>query len=299
MEEFSSNKSTRPIAIVSQLLQLITSMHHIDDLFAWLAATMVEHFNMLSVQIWAVQASRTGSVRRKLRASSSRHSSQAINILESVEVKVFVERMLRERRGILSIPVVSTFSRYQATIFAQQDCLYWTAYFLSKDVFLPPTQKEPEREEVPTPLQVLFSFFTQAPLQPAHARAVSFLIEQALRIAISHGLLSTESEEREDSLQLDIATLIPERIQTTKIEQGENPFSHAVVIPERRSRQLYDLIDGKKNIQELQLLMRVEQKVFWELLQTLVLNSYINVREVNGKIVETPTSSRKTQDASG
>ncbi len=280
MEEFSSNKSTRPIVIVSQLLQLITSMHHIDDLFAWLAATMIEHFDMLSVQIWAVQASRTGSVRRKLRASSSRHSSQAVNILESVEVKVFVERLLRERRGILSVPVASTFSYYQATLFAQQDCLYWTAYFLSKDMFLPLTQKEPERDEVPTPLQVLFSFFTRTPLQPAHARAVKFLIEQALRIAISHGLLSTESEKREDPTQVDITTLIPERIQTTKIEQSENPFNSAVVIPEKRMRQIYSIIDGKKNIEELVSLTQIDRKEVLNVLQSLREKGYIKINEV-------------------
>jgi hypothetical protein len=300
MEDFPShenlsNKSTRPIVIVSQLLQLVTSMHHIDELFTWLATTMVERFSMISVQIWAVQAYRTGGGRRKLRASTSRHPSQALQVLESAEVRVFVERMLREQRGILSIPVSSTFSHYQATIFAQQDCLYWTAYFLSNNVLLPPPQEQPEKEEVSTPLRMLFSFFSQKPLQPSHARAVSFLIEQSLRIAIGRGLLSHEPEKPVDGDKTKFGHLIPEHIQMGKIEQGDNPFTHAVVIPEKRSRQIYNLIDGKKNIQELMLLMQIDQKECLEILKILLLNGYIAVREISGDLVEVSTFSQRVK----
>jgi hypothetical protein len=291
MEDFPShenlsNKSTRPIVIVSQLLQLVTSMHHIDELFTWLATIMVERFSMISVQVWAVQAYRTGGGRRKLRASTSRHPSQALQVLESAEVRVFVERMLREQRGILSIPVSSTFSHYQATIFAQQDCVYWTAYFLSNNVLLPPPQEQPEKEEVSTPLRMLFSFFSQKPLQPSHARAISFLIEQSLRIAMSHGLLSTTAEKPEESVQVTFAHLIPERIQTTEIEQAENPFNSAIVIPEKRMRQMYSIIDGKKNIEELTFLTHMSRKEVLETLQSLLSKGYIKLREVGGNPID-------------
>jgi hypothetical protein len=285
-DENLSNKSIQPIAIVSRLLQLVTSMHHIDELFTWLTTIMVEHFSMISVQIWAVQVYSIGGARSKLRASASRHPSQALQMLESIEVRVFIERMLREQRGILSLPVNSTFSHYQATILTQQDCWYLTAYFLSKDVLLPPPQKQPEKEEISTPLQILFSFFTQKPLQPSHARAVSFLIEQSLRIAISHELFSTTPEKAEEGIPSAFAHLIPERIQTTKIEQSENPFNNAIVIPEKRMRQTYSIIDGKKNIEELIFLTQMSRKEVLEVLQSLLSKGYIKIRELGGNPID-------------
>jgi hypothetical protein len=194
MKDFSSNdaltrKNIGPIVIVSQLLQLMTDMQHSDELFAWLASTVVEQFGVVSAQTWAIQAYSDRGSRTKLRASASRHPSQASRVQESAEVKVFIERMFLEQRSILSIPVNNMFSQYQATIFAQQDCLYWTTCFLSNDELLPPPQNNSVREEVATPLQMIFSFFTKDPLQPSDVRAIRFLLDQALRLATSKGLL--------------------------------------------------------------------------------------------------------------
>src|SRR6266581_3457706 len=125
MDDFSSNdpfsnKSIRPIALVSQLLPLVAKMHHIDELFMWLATIMIEHFGVVSAQVWAVQAYSTEMLRSKLRASISQRPFQALQVVESAEVRVFVERMLRDQRGLLTIPVTRMFSQYQATVFAQQ-----------------------------------------------------------------------------------------------------------------------------------------------------------------------------------
>ena len=296
MEKNPSNsnltgKSMRPIAIVSQLLRAVANMHHIDELFTWIADILVQSFDVVFVQLWANQAYSTGISRRKVRASTSQNPFQALEVFEGVEFRTYIERMLREQQGILSIPVTRIFSQYQAGILAQQNCLYWTMYFISQDVFLPPPQRHPEEEEVPTPLQMIFSFFTRQPLQVSQARAISFLIEQAFRIAIGHGLLSRSSEKLEEVSQSTFASLIPERIQTIKIEQGENPFNSAIVISEKRSRQMYSLIDGKKNVKELTVLMQMNQKEAVKMLQSLFSQGYIKIREVGGKSVEISTFS--------
>ena len=277
-----SNRHIRPIAIVSQLLQLVTSMHHIDELFAWITSILVQRFGVVSAQLWANQANSKGGVRCKLRASASQNPFQALQTFEGIEMRTFIERIVREQRGILSIPVTSIFSQYQAAALVQQNCQYWTICFFNKDVFLPSPQRHPEKDEVPTPLQMVFSLFTQQPLQSSQARAISFLIEQSLRIAISHGLLSKTAEKSQAAIQSTFASLIPERIQTTEVEQAENPFNSAIVIPEKRNRQVYNLIDGKKNIEELTLLVRVSRKEILEILQSLLAKGYIKVREVGG-----------------
>lgn len=294
MEDFPSDsnlpgKSVRPIVIVSQLLQLVASMHHIDELFTWIADILVQRFDVVSVQVWANQAYNAGVSRCKVRASASQNSFQALQVFDGAEIRTFVERMLREQRGTLSIPVTSIFSQYQAAVLAQQGCRYWTMYFISQDVLLAPPQRHSEKEEVPTPLQMIFSFFTQQPLQVSQTRAISFLIAQSFRIAISHELLSKTSEKAREGSQASqaaFAHLIPELIQVTEIEQGANPFNTAIVIPEKRSRQMYNFIDGKRNIKELTLLMQMNQKEILETLQSLLVNRYIKIRDVGGNYVE-------------
>jgi hypothetical protein len=294
MAERSSNgryaaKNVRPIAIVSRLLQAVATMNHIDELFIWMANSMVERFDVVAVQIWALQAYSSGEVSGRLRASVSQHVFQDVQVFESAEVSTFVEKKLRQKQGILSIPVSNLFSRQYAALLVKQGCCYWTMYFLSKDVFLPPPQKHSERGELHTPLQMMFSFFTREPLQPAHTRAISFLVEQSLRIALSHGLLSTTSEKIKEAFPFTLAHLIPEHIQATEVEQSAHPFSSAVVIAEKKVRQMYNLIDGKKSVEEMMALMHVDKKEALVILQSLLAKRYILLREVDGDFVELST----------
>ena len=164
-----------------------------------IANILVERFDVVSVQIWANQAYGTRRVRRKLRASASQNPSQDLQVFEGAEIRTFVERMLREQRSIMSIPVTSIFSRYQAGLLAQENCQYWTIYFLSRDVLLSPPQRHPEKDEVPTPLQMIFSLFTHQPLQSSQTRAITFLIEQSFRIAISQGLVNKTRQSSHDA----------------------------------------------------------------------------------------------------
>jgi hypothetical protein len=291
MEDFSSNntlshKNIRPIALVSHVMQLMAKIQHIDELLTWLATTMVGHLGVVSAQVWATQAYKAGELRSKLRASSSLHSFQALQIIESTEVRVFIERMLRDQRGILSVAVPKMFSPYQASIFVQQNCFYWSTYFISKDVLLPPPQFSSESNEIATPLQLIFSLFTSQPLQSSDARTISFLLEQAFRIVISQKFLSKAPVQSEKDSQSVFDTLIPEHRETTRVEQAEKPFNSAIVISERRSREMYNLIDGKKNIEALRGFMNASEKEILEVLQSLLAKGYVRVREVGGNEVD-------------
>jgi hypothetical protein len=283
----------RPVAIVSQLLQSIAEMQNIDELFTWIATMMVQR-GMKLAQVWAAQANTGGALRIKLRASSSQHHFQIQQVSENAEVRALIERMIRGQQGILSIPVTNIFSPYQATLLAQQNCQYWTVYFLSKNVLLPPMPRESRQDDIPTPMQMAFSFFTQQPLQPSHARAISFLVEQSLRIALNQGLFSPVTRQQTGSLPgisegntlPALALLIPEHTQNTAIEQAENPFSSAVVITEKKVRQMYNLIDGKKNVVELASLVQMNPKEMLEALQSFLVQGYIKLRDTQGHLVD-------------
>jgi hypothetical protein len=290
MDDFSSydnpsHEGMRPVAIVSQLLQKVVNIHHIDELLMWIANTMVQSLDIDTVQIWAAQARATGILYTRLRATVSQYPSQTRGVTANAEVAALIERMQRERRGVQSIPVTKFFSQYQATILMQHNYHYLTAYFVSKDVLLPPGPGGAQEGDIPTPLQIVFSFFTQQPLQVSQIRAIRFLVEQALRIAISHQLLSTKAQQppasqagisSEGDLQAILAHLVPARAQAEEIEQAENPFNKVVIITEKRTRQVYNLIDGKKNVAELAILTRMSQKEVLEALQSLTTKGYIN-----------------------
>ena len=282
-----SIEGIRPVAIVSQLLQKVVSIHHIDELLTWIASTMRQRLGIDAVQVWAAQARTAGALYVKLRASTSQHLSQTRGVTENAEVAALIERMLREKRGIQSIPVTNFFSPYQATMLMQQNYRFLTAYFVSRDVLLPPAQRGAQEGEISTPLQVVFAFFTQQPLQASQTRAIRFLVEQSLRIAISHELLSTKEQQLSNAqsgtltssardMQAAFAHLIPAKAETEEIEQAENPFNKAVIIPEKKTREIYSLIDGKKDIAELANLTRMSQKEVLEALQSLIEQGHVS-----------------------
>jgi hypothetical protein len=283
----SSNEGMRPVVLVSQLLQRVVNIRHIDELLMWIANTMIQSQGLDSVQIWAAQARTAGTLYIKLRASANQQFSQERGVTESAKVAALIEHMLREKRGIQSIPVTKFFSQYQATMLIQQNYRYLTAYFVSRDVLLPPVQKGTQEGEIPTPLQMVFSFFTPQPLQASQTRAIRFLVEQSLRIAISHELLSTQAQQlsgsrsrtsisSEGDLQAAFAHLIPARTETEEIEQAENPFNKAVILSEKKTREIYSLIDGKKNIVELANLTSMSQKEVLDALQSLIAQGHVS-----------------------
>jgi hypothetical protein len=292
MDDFSSYNNPsiegmQPVAIVSQLLQKVVNIHHIDELLTWIANIVRQRLGIDAVQIWAAQARTTGALSIKLRASVSQHFSQTRGVTESAEVAALIEHMLREKRGVQSIPVTKFFSQYQATMLMQQNYHFLTAYFVTRDVLLPPTQRGAQEGEIDTPFQMVFSFFTQQPLQASQTRAIRFLVEQSLRIAISHELLSTQPQQPSGSrsgtltssardMQAAFAHLIPAKAETEEIEQAENPFNNAVIIPEKKTREIYSLIDGKKDIAQLALLTRMTQKEVLEALQSLIAQGHIS-----------------------
>jgi hypothetical protein len=81
-------------------------------------------------------------------------------------------------------------------------------------------------------------------------------------------------------------SLVPERIEVTQVEQAENPFNSATVIPEKRNREMYGLIDGKKNIEALRALMYASEKEAVEVLHALPTKGYIRLRDAGGNAVD-------------
>src|SRR5690349_21208060 len=57
----------QPLVTLSLLQKAITSMHHIDELFQWLAAQLIEQYQAEVAEIWALQANTMGQFALQLR----------------------------------------------------------------------------------------------------------------------------------------------------------------------------------------------------------------------------------------
>src|SRR5258708_20055111 len=62
-----SHAGRRPMMIAAQLYNGASSMHHIDEMFQWLANVIVVNFDVQAAQFWALQANRMGQVSAQLR----------------------------------------------------------------------------------------------------------------------------------------------------------------------------------------------------------------------------------------
>lgn len=180
----------RPILLIAQLMKQVAGMQHVDEVFLWLAQAMIQHLDITVVQFLAIQRDSAGQLRTELRAAAGQDPSLAQIGYGDDQVAAAAERVFHEQRGTTSRPVESVFPPLQASLFAQQNLRCWAGYFLRSDAFLPPAKTERMPEKTSMPLNVVISLFTLYPLSAEQARAINFILEQALRIVINRRLLS-------------------------------------------------------------------------------------------------------------
>ncbi len=287
-----SRENVQPVRIISQLMQSAASMYHMDELFLWMANTFVQQLGVSAVQFWVTQAYMGGKYHIELRSVASQNPSLSQDTYTNPWITALVKRMFTERRGMTSVDIAHVLTPYQANTFTRYNLHHWTSSFLETRELLPLTEHESSQEKIPTPLNMVVSFFTQQPPEQHQLRAVSFILDQSLRIAISRKLLTSTWQplSAEPPIQQQLARLVPQQIHNAKIEQSRNPFADAVVIAEKKARQLYFLIDGYRNVTELMQLMCFSQKEIAETLQFLFQQHYIHLYEPGGQLVD-PTLS--------
>src|SRR5438105_3548953 len=86
INSFQVGINQRQSAITAHLFKATTNMHHIDELFLWLAHTIVQSFKVQVIQLWAVQASRTGQLSIQLRTLVSEDTSLPQHMMANEQV---------------------------------------------------------------------------------------------------------------------------------------------------------------------------------------------------------------------
>lgn len=263
-----SGEQVQPIVLITQLMQTMATMHHVDEIFLWLANTMTQRLDIPIVQFWAVQQDNTGQSHTQIRASACQNSTLPRQVYINNHVAKVIEHLFYERRNSVSLPIEGIFSPSQTSLFSQYKLRHWASFLLQNDALLPAPQTEQAQNNIATPLLMIVTLFTQSPLSTDQARATRFTLDQMLRIIASRGFLARPSSTLTASEKMAsdkssfsaLTKIIPQRTQNIEISQASNPFSQASIIADKNARRLYAAIGGNKNVSDLAQTTRFNQQ---------------------------------------
>ena len=292
-----ANTPNHQLVIITQLLQIAANIRHIDEMLLWLAHSIGQRLELDAIQFWTNQNHIGGQSSPKLRAMACRYNGLPLHVLNNAQIADVAENLLYERRGIKPQPVGTVFPVTQSEMLTHYSLHYWTAAFLSHNTLLPPMSDDFSSGAVATPLTMVISIFTHQPPQMNTSTNVSRIVEYALSIAKNRGLLMNAEARpfpsspnlaglpaQQKPLTLD--DLIPRRTQDIDAMQAGNPFANAVVISDKRARQFYFAIDGKRNIAEILGVARIKKEEVSSALNFLLKQELISLHEPNGKPIE-------------
>jgi hypothetical protein len=283
------------LVIITQLLQMSVNMRHIDEMFLWLSHIIGQRLNVDVLQFWAYQAHVTGQHSAELRATASQNTVLPLHLVNNPQVAEIVRDLLTERSGVNPQLVTNIFSSRQADLLSHYNINYWASCFLGSGELLPPLMStDPSQGAIPTPLSMVISLFSQQLPHPSLLPTIKRILEHALSIAKNRGLLSGVSKPVSGNLttnwaqpkQITFNELVPHLTQDMDAMQAGNPFADDVVISDKKARQLYFAIDGKKSVAELVNSTRMDQQGLNLALQFLLKQKHIRLHEPNGKVID-------------
>jgi hypothetical protein len=184
------------LVIISQLLRIIDNVQHIDDLFLWLAHTLLRRLSIDVIQLWTLQSHVEGQVTLELRTMVSRNFALPQHVVVNSGVANQIRSVLKERSGLMPMPVGTVFAQDQVNLLTKHNLHYWTCYFLCNNSMLPPAMgKYTDSKEVDTPLTMVASLLTQQSPSPRLLPTIGHILEQTIQLAKKRGLLLADGKQ--------------------------------------------------------------------------------------------------------
>lgn len=281
---------TNPQAVhLSALVQASTTMQHIDEMFLWLAQTLVQHYDIQVAQFWACAVSITGQTAVQPRMVVCQDDSFPLRVVSNAHTAEAAQRLLRERRGADVQPVDGNFSPHQVKLFKRYGLLHWLSTFIRDDALLPPTSHPSGAGQVPAPLELATLMFFRRPPSLHLVTVTNLWVKQAILIAKKSGLLLTSTLPASQPVtrpSVSLDRLVPHRFQEEDGMRLHSPFASAPSIEGREARLLYRAIDGRKNVEELAHLTALESDEIFAALSTLLSQQKIILCDEAGVPVE-------------
>jgi hypothetical protein len=176
--------------LAKQLMQVVATVRHVDELFQWVAGACVQHFNIQLVQLWSNQVNPEGRLTPQLRTIAHRDPSLPEQVAASTQMASLVQYIMNSRRSYRAQAVESLFPSFQTILLKRYGLYYCGACFTSKNVYLPPIERMFAYDQLPTPLTMVVLFFVRQVSQGELLAAVNMTLEQALTLAESSGILT-------------------------------------------------------------------------------------------------------------
>lgn len=280
----SPGERKQPISLVAQLMQIMPTIRHVDEIFLWLSRAITQHLDIAVVQFWTTQLDAMGQPHASLRAAASQLPSLPQQIHLNQQVASLVQRLLIEQRSSPSRPVESIFPTSQAALLDQFRLRYFASYAANNPMLLPPPKTIPQA--APSPFNLIVAFFTSQQLSPEQERAIRFLLEQSLRILGSRSFLADPTSTHEDKrVSFSLPDIIPQRAQDLELLQADNPFTSATIISDKNARRLYSAIDGQKTLSELGQQLSLEQRAICYALRHLLETQKVQCYTISGELI--------------
>ena len=291
-----SHAGRRPMMIAAQLYTGASSMHHIDEMFQWLANVIVVNFDVQAAQFWALQANRMGQVSAQLRCMVYQEKLFPGHIIANNQVATTASQILQGQSNYSLQRVESLFPSYQASLLERYGLLYCAYYVLIDDRLLPPAYDAPATE-IPTPLTVAVLLFLRQPVPQNELSAINLILEQSVAVAASRELLlpastgsgrlpSLTNNSLQQQPQLSLGGLIPQRVEDTDLLKSSNPLAGSLVISDKQARRLFTAIDGRKNVEEICMQIDMDLKEAYKALQVLLAQHRVQLYGPEGQLVE-------------
>ncbi|HLI68183.1 MAG TPA: hypothetical protein VKV19_00370 [Ktedonobacteraceae bacterium] len=312
---FSSSPGKQQVtSLVPRLMQIVGSMHHIDELFQWLAQAFVHYFNIQVLVFWTNHVAQSGQLAVQLRALARQDASLPEQILVNDQMLHLMQRLMNERMAYNVQPVEALFSHYQTILLKRYGLHYWATCFTSRNALLPPRTDIFAQGEPPAFLAITTLCLFKQPPQPNLMPICSLTLDKAMELAETHHLLLTAPKSSDPLLSsylpptlplpltpspfpsqeptfaaknqpLSLGQLIPQRKQDADVLVSSNPFATSSVIPDKKARRLHAAIDGQMSIAELSASTGLSNQELRDALQLLWDQQRIEVREPGGKLV--------------
>ena len=278
-------------AVSRQLMQVVVSTQHMDELLYWLARSFVQLFNIQVVQFWAVQAWQNGQQSLELRNMSCQEATLPSYVITNSHVVELVRGVLLKQQVQSFQSVEMLFSSYQANLLKRCELNYCTAYFLSNNLMLPPFNRDNIAGRVPTSLMMAMLLFFQSIPSARLLPTIDTLLKQAILAAGKRGLLLEGSAQnsmrrRQFSQPPDLYRLVPHHVPNREAMRSSNPFTNTEPLPDKDALRLYRTIDGQRTIGELAAATQLQEKFIYKALQTLLSRQSIQLVDTKGVIVD-------------
>lgn len=257
---FPQNMRGYRLTIFTQLRQVIEAMHQPEQMFQWLGSVIVQSFEVSIVQFWTCGRGWSGHPSARLWAMAYRDPSQPVQLIGE-KVALTVEDIVRGQANSFTQPVERLFPHYLASLLKRYGLNYCTCCLANKDVRFPPGRQAFPGESSLTQQTFLALLFQAYQPHQDLISTVSMILEQAIVLAESRGLLIPSTADLESFLPPQEAhsqgpppalyDLVPRKKQDARLLLSSNPFGSPVVISDKHAQRLYDAIDGHKTVTDL------------------------------------------------